>query len=435
MGGSAGLCAGRVARTRSRLIASAAASDLIGADDAQFWSEIAYTTEGKVSTMTEPATEAGATRCLRSYDYASPSSTSVSDSCFGGQILSVAFDPTTFFMTSATNSAGYEMRNTWAFASGQLLSSTDYSGLTSINRYEDGNLVQSWGPSKSSPTEAQSTVREYDQSFVDARDGVAMMGLDVTYWPSSGETGVDGMQELGPILNGTLVPSLLVNWDKSPSGNNGGWSGLMTGAIDVATAGTYKITSGNDTAKVRINNVLCVDGACDSLPLGKGQNSIRVDIAAMGSAASMDLSWVGPDTGGSLTAIPTDALRPGYGFMTTTKVNDPNAVNAISENISRSSYLEPATGRVSSRVNQAGSRMTFAYEGGSAGKGGWNRQTTVTCHGSLVHLHVLGRQGIGEIVVSRSKSCDPGWRREGHDRSGRRGWRGSDLDPVVRCIR
>jgi RHS repeat-associated protein len=370
--------AGRVARTRSPLIASAAASDLIGADDAQFWSEITYTPEGKVSTMIEPASDAGATRCARSYEYSSLSSTSVSDSCFGGQILSVVFDPTTFFTVSATNSAGYELRNTWDFASGQLLSSTDYSGLTTVNRYEGGNLVQSWGPSKGSSNEAQSTVREYDQSFLDEPDGVAMKGLDVTYWPSTDDTGVDGAQELGPILNGTLVPSLLVNWDKSPAGNNGGWSGLMTGAIDVATAGTYKITSGNDTAKVRINNVLCVDGACEALLLGKGANQIRIDIASSESAASMDLSWAGPDTGGSLTAIPADALRPGYGYMTTTKVNDPNAVNAISENISKSSYLEPATGRVSSRVNQAGSRMTFAYEGGSAGKGGWNRQTGVT---------------------------------------------------------
>ncbi|CAB4602698.1 unannotated protein [freshwater metagenome] len=370
--------AGRVARTRSPLLASAAASNLIGADDPQFWSEVAYTPEGKVSTMTEPATEAGAKRCVRSYEYASPSSTTVSDSCFGGQIMSVLFDPTTFFTVSATNSSGLQTQNNWDYASGQLLSSTDYSGLTSINRYEGGNLVQSWGPSKGSPNEAQSTVREYDQSFEGAPDGVAMKGLDVTYWPNTDETGVNGVQELGPILNGTLASSLLVNWDKSPAGNNGGWSGLMTGTLEVATAGSYKITSGNDIAKVRINNVLCVDGACDALPLGKGANQIRIDIAATGSTASMDLSWAGPDTGGSLKAIPTDALRPGYGYATTTKVNDPNAVNAVAENISKSSYLEPATGRVSSRVNQAGSRMSFAYEGGSAGKGGWNRQTAVT---------------------------------------------------------
>lgn len=370
--------AGRVARTRLPLVASAAASDLIGVDDAQFWSDIAYTPEGKVSTMTEPASAAGATRCTRSYEYSSSNSTSVSDSCFGGRVLSVVFDPTTFFTVSATNAAGYEIRNTWDFASGQLLSSTDYSGLTTINRYEGGNLVQSWGPSKASPNEAQSMVREYDQSFADEPNGVAMKGLDVTYWPSADGTGVNGIQELGPILNGTLAPSLLVNWDKSPAGNKGGWSGLMTGAIDVATAGVYRVSSGNDTAKVRINNILCVDDACDALPLGEGANQIRIDLSATSSNASMDVSWSGPDTGGVSTSVPMSALRPGYGYVTTTKATDPNVVNAVVENISKSSYLEPASGRVSSRVNQAGSRMTFAYEGGSAGKGGWNRQTAVT---------------------------------------------------------
>ena len=152
----------------------------------------------------------------------------------------------------------------------------------------------------------------------------------------------------------------------------------MTGSLDVKTEGSYKIASGNTNAKVRVNNVLCVDGACDALPLGKGANQIRIDLSSATAASSMDVTWAGPDTGGVSQSIPVDALQPGYGYITTTKVNDPNVVNAVAENVSKSSYVEPATGRLSSRVNQAGSKMTFAYEGGSAGKGGWNRQTAVT---------------------------------------------------------
>ena len=370
--------AGRIARTRSPLVASAAASNVIGADDAQFWTELTYTPDGKVASMTEPASAAGATRCVRTYDYSSSNSTAVTDSCFGGQIMSILFDPTTFFTISATNSAGLTLRNEWDFSSGHLLSATDYSGLTTVNRYEGGNLVQSWGPTKGSITESQSTMREYDESFVEDEEGVAMRGLDVTYWPSTSDTGANGVQELGPRLNDVLAPSLTVNWDKSPAGNNGGWSGLMTGVLEVKTPGTYKIASGNSTAKVRVNNVLCADAACDALPLSAGPNQIRVDLASSTSNASMDVSWSGPDTGGVSQSIPMSSLRPSYGYMTTTKVTDPNAVNAITENVSKSSYLEPATGRVSSRVNQAGSKMTFAYEGGSAGKGGWSRQTAVT---------------------------------------------------------
>ena len=370
--------AGRVSRTRSPLVASAAASNVIGADDAQYWSTVTYTPEGRVESMTEPAPTAGATRCTRFYNYASAQSTSVTDSCFGGQIKSIVFDPTTFFTISATNSSGFEMRNEWDFASGQLLSSTDYSGLTTVNRYEGGNIVQSWGPTKGAISNSQTTLREYDQSFDGAADGVAMKGLDVTYWPSESDAGANGVQELGPRIGDVLAPSLTVNWDKSPAGNNGGWSGLMTGSLDVKTEGSYRIASGNTNAKVRVNNVLCVDGACDALPLGKGANQIRIDLSSATAASSMDVTWAGPDTGGVSQSIPVDALQPGYGYITTTKVNDPNVVNAVAENVSKSSYVEPATGRLSSRVNQAGSKMTFAYEGGSAGKGGWNRQTAVT---------------------------------------------------------
>jgi hypothetical protein len=119
---------------------------------------------------------------------------------------------------------------------------------------------------------------EYDQSFEGAPEGVAMKGLDVTYWPSATRTGEGGSQELGPILDGVRVPSLTVNWDASPAGNSGGWSAVMTGAITVKTAGTYSFSSGNTTAQLRINNVLCVEVACEALPLSVGRNQIRVDV-------------------------------------------------------------------------------------------------------------------------------------------------------------
>ena len=370
--------AGRVARTRTPLVAVAAASNIVKPDDSQFWTEVAYTAEGKVATVTEPAGSAGEARCVRSYDYESAQSTNVIDSCFGGRVLTVVFDPTTFFTISATNAAGLTLQNAWDFASGQLLSATDYAGLTTVNRYEGSELVQSWGPSKNDTVNAQSTSREYDETFADSPEGVAMIGLDTTYWPSATTSGEGGVQELGPLLGGSLTSSLTVNWEKSPAGNNGGWSALMTGAIDVKTAGTYRIVSGNTTAQVRVNSILCADGGCDALPLQKGVNAIRVDLSANTSQASMDISWSGPDTGGVLQSIPTSALRPQYGYVTTTRAIDPSAVNAPAENISKSVYDAPSSGRISSRLNQSDSKVTFAYEGSKSGNGGWERQTAVT---------------------------------------------------------
>ena len=367
--------AGRVVSTRSPLVAAAAASNVVDAGDSQFWTQVTYTADGKVASVAEPNAAAGDTRCVRSYDYGSGQSTTVSDSCFGGQVLSVLFDPTTFFTLSATNAAGQTLVNRWDLASGQLLSATDYGGLTTLNRYEGGDIVQTWGPSKGSPTEAQSTLREYDESFAASDEGIAMVGLDATYWPSESNTGVGGVQELGPLVGGSLAPSLTVNWGSSPAGNNGGWSGLLTGAIDVKTAGTYKIVSGNSIAQVRVNNVLCTNGGCDALPLSKGLNPIRIDLASSTSQSSMDVSWSGPDTAGVSQSIPTSVLHPQYGYITTTKVNDPTAVAAPAENVSKSVYEAPSSGRISSRLNQTGSKVTFAYEGTKAG---WERQTKVT---------------------------------------------------------
>ena len=372
--------AGRIARTRSSLVAAAAASNVVGVDDQEFWAEINYTPEGKVSSITQPASSTGATRCVRKYSYDSPQSTTAFDSCFGAPILSVIFDPTTFFTITATNQAGLQMRNTWDFASGQLLASVDYSGLTSVYRYEGGELVQSWGPTKGSPVDSLSMLREYDQSFEGAPEGVAMKGLDVTYWPSATRTGEGGSQELGPIRDGVRVPSLTVNWDASPAGNSGGWSAVMTGAITMKTAGTYSFSSGNTTAQLRINNVLCVEGACEALPLSAGRNQIRVDVSSPQSNASMDLSWSGPDTGGAKVSIPTDVLSPQYGYVTTTKADDPTATRAPAQNVSRSFYEAPATGRLASRVNQTGWKTSVSYESGTSGKGGWARQNAVTDH-------------------------------------------------------
>ncbi len=368
--------AGRIARTRSPLVAAAAASNVIDAGDEQFWTSVTYTPTGRVASITGIAPSPGATRCTRTYDNEG-SFTQVTDSCFGAPVYSVEFDATTFFPLRMVNGSGLTASNQWNLASGELLASTDWSGLTTAHRYENGAVVQTWGPTKGSIADAMTTTKKYDEAFVGS-EPVAMKGLDVTYWPGAAATPDGAVQELGPRRDGALTSSLTVNWPASPAGNDGEWTGLMTGSLQVATAGDYRIVSGNATAKVRVNNVLCVDGACDALPLRAGANQIRIDLSSDSPAASMDISWSGPDTGGVARSIPTDALRPGYGYVTTTTAEDPSAVRAPTTNVSKSIYAEPATGRVAARLNQTGSRMTFAYSGARAGSVEWTRPSAVT---------------------------------------------------------
>lgn len=365
---------GRMARTRSPLVASAAASNVIDQNDQQFWTNVEYTPNGQVASMTAPAALAGAKRCTRSYEFETATAQIV-DSCFGGPVLSVDFDPTTFFSVRTTNSEGLVAEKVWDFATGQLLRSTDFGGVTTVNVYDGADLIRSVGPTKGSLGEALVTARGYDETFAGTPEGVAMKGLDATYWAGS-EASSEAVQELGPLLEGRPTAGLTVNWESSPAGNDGPWTGLMTGAVEVETVGEYKVVSSNTTARVRINNVLCVDSACDRLPLRKGTNSIHIDLASTQPGASMDISWSGPDTDGVLKTIPFDALRPAYGYITTTKSTDLTVRNAVVTNISRSSYEAPATGRISSRTNQAGSGMTFDYQ--LQGKTKWERQSSVT---------------------------------------------------------
>jgi RHS repeat-associated protein len=369
--------AGRIAATRTPRVASAAAAGVISADDAQFLTAVTYDENGRVDTITDLAAAPGAVRCVRSYDYESTQFTSVSDSCAKKVISQVLFDPSTFFTRQLTNASGQVMTNEWDYRTGQLLRSVSYAGLVTTNTYENGQLIETHGPTKASLAAAQITRRSYDQEFTRSPDGTEMHGLDVTYWPSTADASAGGVQELGPRRDGGLVPSLLVNWGASPAGDDGGWSALMTGALRVDTAGTYSFASSKEEARLRVNNLLCVDSACDALELQPGLQQIRVDLNTPDAAASMELTWSGPDSGGVAEPIPTSRLVPEYGFVTTTKSIDPTAVASPSETSTRSTYADPSSGELTSRVNQGGSVTRLGYEPVKSGSA-WGRQDSAT---------------------------------------------------------
>lgn len=361
--------AGRITRTRSPLVASAAASSIVGIDDSQFWAEVNYLPEGRVASITDAAAAVGGERCIRSYDNQGTGS-SVSDSCIGKLITIVQFDGTTFFPLQLTDITGRTSTNTWNLSTGDLLSSVDETGRVTTNTYANGNLVRSVGPSRDVST-AQIGLRDYDKTYANGPDGEAMRGLDVVYWPSTTERGANAVQELGPLRDGSLLPSLTINWDTSPAGNgDGGWSGLMNGSLSITTPGAYSFTSGNSTARLRVANLACEGGGCSNIELPAGRVSLRVEIEAPTPQASIDLSWSGPDTGGVSQSIPTDRLHPQYGLVTETKVVDPTAVRSNADSVSRSIYADPAKGLVTGRINGGGSVSTLTYDGK-----GWNRPT------------------------------------------------------------
>lgn len=361
---------GRLARLRSPLVAAAAAAGVIDSADERYWTQIAYDDEGRVGSVIAPAPSPTEPRCTRTYTYATANLTSVTDSCVGSVVEEVTFDPSTFFVTQLVNTAGQTSSFDWDLTTGHLLRMTSFEGLVTENRYEGGQLVESRGPTRGSLATAQVTSRSYDEDFSASADGTPMVGLDIVYLNGTAST-EGAVHELGPQVNGVLAPSLTVNWAASPSGGQGGWSAVMTGALDITTPGVYRFASQTPTAELRLGQLRCVDTACDAVPLPAGRVPLQILVTAAESSASMDIVYAGPDTGDAEVSVPTDRLRPGYGYATTTRVVDPTAVRSPEVNVSRSVYDNPSSGRLSARFTQAGLRSELRYERDGAG---WGRQ-------------------------------------------------------------
>ena len=360
---------GRIGRTRSPLVAVAAASSIVSPDDTEFMVDVTYRPDGRVAKIADAAASKGSVRCVRSFRNEG-TSTSVTDSCLDKVVMSMTFDGSTFFPLTMTDITGRVATYRWNLTTGELLSAVDSSGRITENTFDHGKLVRTIGPSRDLGI-APVALHEYDETYADSPDGVPMRGLDVVYWPSVDNRGADAVKELGPLKDGQLVGSLTLNWDSSPAGNrDGNWSGLMTGTVEISTPGTYSFASGNSTARLRIANLACVDGGCSAVQLPAGPVSIRIEIESETPEASIDLTWSGPDTGGAMRSIPTEKLRPQFNLGTELTGVDPTAVRSNSDNISRSSFANPSNGMLTARTNGAGTVSGISYEGA-----GWNRPT------------------------------------------------------------
>lgn len=370
---------GRVVTMRSPVIASVVAAGLIPADDLTCTTRVAYDDMGRVATITGPATSIGGSSDIRTYQRNSNRSTDVLDSAFGGVLSSVTFDPVSWRALSVTDASGLAETYEYEPASGNLIRQIDRNGNVTTRSYSEGRLIEVRGPTEGSlATDATISRYGYDQTFADAADGREITGLDVRYWADSDWTGGVERSETGPTIDGAPAPSLTVNWETSPVGT-GSWSARMTGVFPVATQGNYAFASANATAKLWIDSVECAGVGCNALPLAAGLHDIRVDVSSATPAASMSITWSGPDTGGSATSMPLSLLRPQYGLITTTRSNDQIAPGAASvDTVARTVYAQPSTGQVAERRSQGGGVSSLTYEPSTGGGGKWGRQNSAT---------------------------------------------------------
>ena len=388
---------GRLALLRTPLVAEAIASGIIG-DDAQFVNAISYDDLGRAISVTRSAPSAGGQRRSHSYRYGGPT-TEVVDDQFGGVINTVRFDQPTMFVLESKDAAGLATTYEWDYSSGALLRTVKPDGSVSVSVYKDGQVAETRGPTTGSlATDGAVVTYGYDQTFSDDPDGAPMHGLDTTYWSNAEWTGLQSGDELGPRLNGALVPSLTVNWNQSPTGTDS-WSARSTGVFVVDAKGQYSFLTEGRT-RLWIDNVSCssavtateapidalsrvVDpvvalaskgSGCTDLPLDPGFHSIRVDVNSTTGDGSMSVRWSGPDTGGSPVSMSTALTRPRYGYQTIAKAADATSLGASTTSVKRTLFADPASGAPSGTSNQAGLATAVAYQPSKGAQGAWGQQ-------------------------------------------------------------
>lgn len=399
---------GRVSAVRLPLATSVIAAGLASADDVSLVSTFTYDDQSRVATATGQAATIGGARDVRTYQYESGNTTSILDSQFGGVVNTVRFDPATFRILSSTDAVGLTDTNQYDPATGKLIKRVDANGNVTQNIYEGGLLTETRGPTEGSLVTDSTVMRySYDQTFDVSPEGTPMRGLDVSYWSTSDWTGRVTADEVGPRVAGTLAPSLTVNWSESPTGSDK-WSARMLGAIVVDKAGDYGFTVGG-SAKVWIDSVSCEAGGCRSLPLSSGTHQIRVDVSSTSPQASMAVAWTGPDTNGTSVSLPTTAVRPQYGFITTTKANDTLASGSTTEAVSHTVYDDPGKGQVAARVSQSGAVTKLGYQPLTGANGQWGRQdTTSTPDGSVMAIRYWGDRESAKAPCPSSRSINQG---------------------------
>ncbi|MBM9475341.1 RHS repeat-associated core domain-containing protein [Nakamurella flavida] len=376
--------AGRMSALRTPLAAAAVAAAVPGVDAAGTTTLLHYDDQGRVVAIDAPATGDPSVRMTRTYAYRSGTTTISTPgvSTPAGYLGEVDFDPAYLTPTTWRDASARTSTQSWDNAADHQKSVTDAAGGVSTFDYTDGVRTRTTGPTiggvgDSSP----STTYLLDRTFTDDPvNGKPLTGLATTYWANPSYTGAPARTETGPTLAGQPIQSLALNWPRSPvGGEQQPWSARLTGLWTVGAKGTYAVTVEPDsTSRLWVDNVACVQSACDSLDLEAGPHRIRIDTSVAtpvaDSAGTLTLS-AGP-AGLSPSPIPMDQLSPDYQLKTAKKTADNLNADEPVTSTATAVFQDPSTGQLTSRTDDGGLTTRQTYESLDTAAGAWGRQLT-----------------------------------------------------------
>lgn len=353
----------------------------------------------KVTTVKLPAPDgvAQGARPSRTYGYEA-NRTSITIAGLANATQWAEYD-SAWRQTARVSALGVRASQTWDPAKDLVLSTTDATNLVSTSVYDSADRpIESYSAAPAAcfgsdrrPVANSASVSGCAITPAKSSTGYdeGLQGLQAAYYSNSEKlSGKPTAYGLG--LPGATSGEIDKDWGGAApiSGVSADhWSLRLTGLITFPEAGTYTLrASSDDGARVWLNDVLTVDRWASqavvdatSVPFNVAAGEvrrIRVEYFDDTSYSVLRLKWSTPSNN-SFVIVPGANLRPDYGLVTRTQVNDGTSVTgaAAPTVTSITAYEEPVTGQpTGSTVDPGGLslRTSATYEQLSGS--GWLRQ-------------------------------------------------------------
>jgi len=375
---------GRLVGVRSADATADVASGAIpglGNQDPRALYQLAYDAEGRVSSVTPPAglvpadtqTAAQMARIPTTFTYhgytSSASTTPTFSASAGGRAVSTELaSPSTMLADWTSSGTGDRTVMTWDTATGSLLTQRDLiTGSTTKTIYDaQGRPIEQLGPTTSSLTSSSTptTTTAYDETST----GQAWTGLATFYYDNPSFAGTPVSSSIGPSFSGGNNPpaTLAFSFPTPPTGvtpGPDGWAARMTGSYLASATGTYVFTNETAQATVWVDGVPCLRTCTLSLSNG-GSAALRIDVPSTPAAPAIRLLVTTPS--GGPNPVPTSALRPNLGYVTSETTVDSLSASSPSslgaeQALTVTMSVDPATGEVLSEQTPAGTVTSTTY--------------------------------------------------------------------------
>ncbi|WP_144785580.1 PA14 domain-containing protein, partial [Microbacterium sp. BH-3-3-3] len=384
-------------------------------------------------TLPAPDGMTASDRPSRTYGYGS-GQTTVTVAGLSGPSQTVTYDAA-WRQTASTSAMGVTTSQEWDAAKDLVRRTVDANGLVSTRIYDRTDRpVAAYGAAPAAcfgsdgrPVSQPENVADcgiVPPSTSTTYDG-GMNGLQVAYYSNTRK--LAGKPEAYALGVGTADGTFEKDWGLgSPipgtvSADN--FSLRATGLITFPVAGTYQLrTSTDDGSRVWLDDVLVIDRWVDQGPTPADSTAftvqagdvrrVRVEYYENGWGARVDLQWKAPGASG-FVAVPGSQLRPDYGLVTSTTVDDATSVSgaAAPSITTATAYTDPVVGQATVNTVDPGGlnlKSTAAYE--SLNGSGWLRQKSkalpaAAASGSITDAKSTTRAYFGDLEQLAADTC------------------------------